>query len=171
MSARLAVLLALLAACRCDGPSQPTTPGDGAPEAALVAVMPDPYLAAPARGTVPSVDRAAAVLAEAGRSFGWGEAAAASIRAHAGEAWARRVVLFVDHGGTPQLEAAWTDLLSTAVESPGVDAEVKLRLRQAQARVLDDRTDQVDEQRLRRRLVAEIGWAMVQLGPVGRDGG
>jgi hypothetical protein len=172
VTTRAFLLLAVLAvsACRCDD-SSPVTPGDGAPEAAPVSAMADPYDGLPPRGAAPALDRAALVLDRAGQKHGYGTKPSEALRARAGEAWTKRLVLFLDHGGTEQLEAAWTDVLGTCVESPGVDPETKLKLRQAEARVLDARADLLTEPTMRKRLLSELAWTLVLLGPPDQDAG
>lgn len=152
-------LVALAAACRCTERPAPIRTADGAPPAELGAVA-DAYQGKPAKGTVTDVERAAAVLQAAGEPFGFGVKAAASLRAHGREPWAHRVAMFVDHGGTDQLEAAWLDLLEGATGATRVPAEVKLQLRQAQGRVNDDKALGRPEDELRARYLAELSWAM-----------
>jgi hypothetical protein len=159
------MLLVLIAAagCRCGGPTLPTTPGDGAPELSVVESMKDPYDGLPARGSVPPVERAASVLQNAGSAFGCGPEAASSLRRHAKEAWVDRLILFIDHGGDEQVTAAWLDLHGTALASTRVGPEAKLKLRQAEARVVAEQHEGRSMRHLRRRYLAEVAWLMTVL--------
>ncbi len=164
-----ALLVALAAGCRCAAGS--STASGGAPGKGAVQAMPDPYTGLPPRGGVPPLERAAKVLENAGRALGYGSEAADSLRANAGEPWTRPLVLLLDHGGTEQLDAAWSALVGTTTDLPTVPMSLKRELRQAEARVLDAKAEQPPEAELRRRLLAEIAWAMVLLAPARADGG
>ncbi len=146
-----ALLFAAALACGCHRPA-----ASREPDSAYVESLADPYASLPPRGSVPAADRAAAILDAVGGPLGLGTAAGDGLRAHEGEAWARRLALLVDHGGDAQLEAAWKDLLEGTVQASRLDAEAKLAVRQAEARVLDQAREDPSTAARRRRLLAEI---------------
>lgn len=164
-SALLCAAVLALSACRgCVG-AEP-------PDAYAISRISDPYAGLAPHGGIPNADRARAVLESVGKSLGYGDVPAQVLAAHAKDAWASRVLLFVAHGGTKQLEAAWVDLRLSVVDSQSLPNAVKVLVRQAEARIYDLEREQADEETLRHAYLAEIAWTLVQLGPVlGGDGG
>ena len=156
------VLLALVLACAaCRGCAGPEAPDEYA-----VSRVSDPYPALGERGGVPDLERAVSVLNAVGKDLGYGEVPGRVLAAHAKEAWAGRLVLFLSHGGTKQLSAAWLDLRTSTLEAAAVSPEVKFRVRQAEARVNDLEHAKTDEETLRQAWLAEIAWTLLLLEKV-----
>jgi hypothetical protein len=167
----LAVLLGLLfVACRCAERPAAVVQQDGPPPDELTIVR-DAYDALPARGSLPVHERAALALEAAGAPYGYGARAAASMRRHKSEAWAGRVAMLVDHGGTDKLFAAWLDLLGSGTMAPRIPGDVKFLLRNGEARVNGDRNLERPEEVLRARYLAEVAWAMAVLDIAPADAG
>lgn len=153
MKRTLWLCLALgLAACRgCAGPEAPD-------EYAIGRIM-DPYERVSRTGT--QAEQARAILDDVGQQLGYGTVPGDVLAASAGQSWARRQAMLLAHGGTEQLEAAWTDLRVGVTEGFHVPAELKLRTRQAEARIYALQNEGADEETLRHAYLAEIAWVLV----------
>ena len=170
MIARAFVLALLCVACRCSERAVPVVSHDGPPPDDLTVVR-DAYDGLPSRGSLPAHERAALALEAAGAPYGYGARAAASMRRHKSEAWAGRVAMLVDHGGTDKLFAAWLDLLGSGTMAPRIPGDVKFLLRNGEARVNGDRNLERSEEVLRARYLAEVAWAMAVLDIAPADAG
>ena len=148
-----------------------SSPKGAEPSEASLALIGDPYVGAPRRGEVPDVERAAAVLDSVAKSLGYGAAPAAELRRRQGEAWVSRTAMFLSHGGAQQLAAAWIDVRSSLVEAYALPAELKFKVRQGEARVLDYEAAKIGEEKLRKAALAEIAWTFKLLAEQRPDGG
>lgn len=146
------VIVLGLAACRgCAGPE--------APDEYVIGRIVDPYQRVPRTG--PMRQQARAVLDDVSDQLGYGKVPGDVLAAHAGEAWADRLALLLSHGGTEQLAAAWTDLRVGITEGFRVPSNLKLRVRQAEARIYALQHQEADEETMRHAYLAEIAWVLV----------
>lgn len=151
---RLLFVVAVLLVSGCRGCAGPEAPDEYA-----VSRMVDPYARVTRVGS--QLEQATAVLDEVGAQLGYGTVPGKMLAEHANEAWAQRLAAFLAHGGTEQLSAAWTDVRLGVTEGFGVPPKIKVRARQAEARVYDLQHAEADEETMRHAYLAEIAWMLV----------
>ncbi len=154
------IALSCLMALGCHSCNPPQEPDEH-----NVPTIRDPYEHLPARGTTAQDDRdrTAAVLSMVSKDLGYGDVPEKVFRARLNETWTQRLIIFLSHGGTPQLHAAWSDVKNTCVEAAYVPMPMKAMVRQAEARSNDMEALKMPEAVLRREYLAEIVWIIYQL--------
>lgn len=135
----------------------------GPPTTKAVRYLPDPYPSVPVRGEVSDIERAAAVLERVGKDLGYGAVPGEVLRGHAREKWAIRHRLFLAHGETASLRAAWVDMVDTWTQNPAVNMDSKLQLHLGLGRVWDLEGEKAPEEVLRSAYLAEMAYGYLLL--------
>ncbi len=130
----------------------------------------DPYPTLEPRGKLTDSERAAKAIDQVAAELGYA-GAGDEIRQRTGEPWMIRETLLLAHGGDEQIDAAWIDAQGSLVEATSVPAEMRVLLRQSEARVLDARRAKVAPSVMRRTQLAELAWMLHLLARLRADAG
>ena len=149
-------LTALVGCTRCGAKPDP-------PDRYAIERLPEVYDQVPAQGQVSNAARVDAALDLVSKDLGYGTVPVDVLRRHESDGWQATFIRLLADGRVKQVQAAWEILSETIIAAENMPMDVKLAVREGQARMYDYINAKQNEEFLRRASLAEIAWALYMM--------